>query len=126
MKVQDNRCDLGVDQRTMAKHECDGKDYLHMGPQVEADGSRACLRHMPDHTWREGILRPVKEGQPLRSDLPCVAVERQEDGTFSVQELMPGSRTEEAATSSGPAMVNSENFKTGWDRVFGKATVGVA
>lgn len=122
MKVQINRCDLGVRSKTMSDHKCDGKDFLHMGPQVEADGSRACIRHMPDHSWREGVLRPVKEGQPLRTDLPCVAVERQDDGTYSVQELMPGTKQE----SSGPAMVNSENFKTGWDRVFGKQAVGVA
>jgi hypothetical protein len=108
----------------MSKRECEGKDVMHLGPQVRADGSRLCVRHKPDHTWQEGILKPVKEGEPLNSEYSCLALERREDGAFDVNVLMEG--TAPAAEGSGPAMVNSEKFKTGWDRIFGKSTVGVA
>ncbi len=111
----------------MAKRECDGQDVVHLGPQVSEDGSRVCLRHKKDHTWQQGILKPVKQGQPLHSEYSCLALEPREDGAFDVNELTTGSGEANASTEgAGPAMVNSEKFKTGWDRVFGKATVGIA
>jgi hypothetical protein len=108
----------------MTDRKCAGEDVMHLGPQVDADGSRVCVRHTSDHQIQAGILKPLKDGQPLGQGMSCLALSRREDGTFDVNELY--SQKAEASEGAGPAMVNSEQFKNGWDRVFGKTTVGVA
>jgi hypothetical protein len=100
--------------------KCHGRDIVHLGPQISEDGARVALRHTKDHQIQQGILKPVKEGQPL--DSTCLSLDPLEDGSFAVQELY----TPPSQKTPGPAMVNSPAFQTGWDRIFGNRTVGVA
>jgi hypothetical protein len=109
----------------MAKRECTGEDVIHLGPQVAEDGSRVGVRHTKNHEIQTGILTPIKDGQPLGQGVSCLSLSRREDGAFSVDELYD-SRSPATESTPGPAMVNSEQYKKGWDLVFGKATVGVA
>jgi hypothetical protein len=71
------------------------------------------------------MVKPLKNGESIPPGLSCLMLEPREDGAYDVNELISGNAAE-GSSGSGPAMVNSEKFKTGWDRVFGKTTVGVA
>lgn len=100
--------------------KCNGSDVLHMGPVVNGDGTRQCVRHTKDHKIQVGYLSPVKDGAPL-NDSDLINLTPRDDGSYDVEELYT-----QAKTDSKPAMVNSERFKSGWDRIYGKQTVGVA
>lgn len=105
--------------------KCDGKDTIHLGPVVDAKGTRACVRHTKDHQVLPGFVRQVKDGSPIHKGDQLINLNyREADGCFDVEEVYSAKAPAESA--AGPAMVNSENFKSGWDRIFGNRTVGVA
>lgn len=66
---------------------------------------------LSDNELQVGTLRTVKEGQPFNGDL--VRLKHREGGVFDVEDLY--------STRSGPAQVNSEAFRSGWDRTFGSS-----
>lgn len=103
------------------RSKCAGEDIVHLGPVISEDGSRAAVRHTADHQIQKGVMRPVKDGSPLAADEDCLSLTLRDDGSYDVDELYSAPKTSEK-----PAMVNSKEFKTGWDRIFGKQTVGVA
>lgn len=61
-----------------------------------------------------GVLHPLEEGKPLPPGSELVEV--QHDGVFAV---VKNHGRVGRATSQGPAMVNDEPFRQGWQRIFG-------
>jgi len=43
---------------------CEGKDMLVPGPDL-GNGVRTFTRHLPDHTVVGGVMKPLKEGEPI-------------------------------------------------------------
>src|SRR5512137_2075986 len=116
------------------KDDCNGKDMLVPGPDL-GNGMRTFSRHMPDHTVVEGVMRPLKEGEPIMSG-GVFALKPRRDGTpiCDVEPIDIPGQPEEAPCSccqeggqKGPARVATRAYRSGWDRIFGgKPEVGQA
>lgn len=92
---------------------CDGDEYIIPGPPLP-DGSRMCLRHAGDHSMRPGVMRVLKDGEPMSENALLL---KHREGT-PVYDIV-GSVAE---MKKGPSKVNSPAFKSGWDRIFGNKT----
>lgn len=93
----------------MADNKCefDGEEVIPLG-------GNACVLHEADHTYQFGTMRPVPDGSPaLPGEILC---QRGEDGRVRPVYRM----------KVGPAQVATEQYRGGWDRVFGKQPVGEA
>jgi hypothetical protein len=117
----------------MAKDECQVHgDRIHIGPDVGAGDARPCVRHHPDHKITRGWVKPLKDGEPLNGAEVLSVRYDERVGDFEVQSLYDPKcpKSEEstmARASSGPAMVASNEYRSGWDRIFGhRAEVGEA
>jgi len=112
--------------------DCGGKDMLVPGPEI-GNGFRTFSRHLPDHTIVEGVMRPLKHGEPIMSG-EVLSVKPRKDGTpvCDVESIdIPGQSVcancchEES--HKGPAKVTTRAYRSGWDRIFGgKPEVGQA
>jgi hypothetical protein len=119
----------------MVNNKCkfDG-DRMVIGPDVGAGEERPCIRHHPDHRITNGWVKPLKQGEPLNgAELLSVKYDSQV-GDFEVESIYNPNREgtsapmgTQAKTPHGPAMVASDEYRSGWDRIFGsKARVGSA
>jgi hypothetical protein len=98
------------------------RDFIVLGP--ETPHGQACIRHRPDESIHVGVLRSVKEGVPIVAGAELVKVRPAGDGTYDVTSIYGGSSEE---SSNGPAQVATDEYRDGWDRVFGsKGTVAQA
>lgn len=104
-----------------------GKDLITFGPDL-GDGSRPFFRHRPDHTLETGISRAVTDGQPMNMNEggSLVKLTPVEDASMYEVETLYEHRTS-GQEGKGPAKVNSNAYRSGWDSIFGaKKTVGEA
>jgi hypothetical protein len=114
----------------MAKDECPlGGDRMLLGPE-QGDGSRPCVRHLPDHRIQTGFVKPLRDGQPINGfDEVFAARYDPQHGDYEVKSIYDQSQPPTGAaqaTSKGPAKVTSNAYRAGYDRIFGKQTVGSA
>jgi hypothetical protein len=112
----------------MAKDECSlGEDRMLLGPDL-GDGARPCVRHLPDHSIQTGFVKPLVDGQPINGfDEVFAARYDPQHGDYEVKSLYSQPQTGVAqATHKGPAKVTSNEYRAGYDRIFGKQTVGEA
>jgi len=93
----------------MASDDCKSGDTLIMGPSVDGAGSRICIRHLPDHEIELGVVRPLRDGQPIASGSEVVSLEHLGGSEYSVEHIY-----------GGPAKVTSDAYRAGWDRIFGR------
>jgi len=111
----------------MSKDDCKLGDRLHIGPSV-GNGVHACVRHLPNHEIKQGFVKPIQDGQPLNgASLVSIQYDAQV-GDFEVKSVYnPKDDSAPATSTHGPAIVATEEYRSGWDRIFGaKATVGSA
>ena len=114
----------------MAKDECPlSGDRLLLGPDI-GDGSRPCVRHLPDHQIQTGIAQPLKDGKPINGAHEILAIKYDPRmGDFEVRSVYnPRKQAEapQATPSKGPPKVTSDAYRAGYDRIFGHQTVGSA
>ena len=110
MKSDDGREDCKIGHR----------DLLQM-TGVTKDGDYTYVRHRANHEGETGVLRIPKEGKPLQNPIALKSVNDQ--GLFEVEVLAGVSEP----VSKGPAKVSTDEYRDGWDRIFGgKKTVGQA
>jgi hypothetical protein len=103
------------------KKACPSEDFVEIGPQL-SDGSHSCLRHRAG-VLEAGRIRRLEDGRPV--DGPVIYLKPRE-GSGSAYDVVdsydPG-----GGERSGPAMVATPAYRSGWDQVFGKGrTVGQA
>ena len=118
------------DFSSMSKDECSlGGDRMVLGPEL-GDGSRPCIRHLPDHQIQTGVVQLLKEGQSLNGYDEVVAIKYDyQRGDYEVESVYNSGHPpieEVLAASNGPAKVNSDAYRAGYERIFGKSTVGEA
>lgn len=101
----------------MTRKKCSEGDSLVAGPE-RPDGYRPFVRHRADCEVISGIMRPVREGEPLNGNVFCVK-QRGDTNIYDVEDVQIPSPTE----GKGPAKVNSAAFRKGWDSIFGRAEV---
>ena len=96
------------------------RDLLRVTGETK-DGGFTYIRHRADHEAEVGVLKIPKEGQSMQST--PVTLTRVEDDLFEVEEI----GTSTSSESKGPAKVTTDDYRMGWDRIFGgPKTVGQA
>lgn len=106
-------------------NKCPDDDVLHLGPDL-GNGTHPFVRHRPDHSIEAGLARPFKDGEPLNFCGDGAAVHLSHRGPGAVYDVEDLYTPEKSEAKSGPSMVNSSEFRDGWDRIFGKQAVGEA
>ncbi len=103
---------------------CEGEDSLFAGPELP-NGYQPFIRHRADHSIQKGIMRPVVDGEPIH-DGTLYLERRGESNVYDVRDEFIVPKAETQAASKGPAKVNSEKFRAGWDRIFGNVETAEA
>lgn len=99
----------------MSEKKCKGEDTMRISSEIDAEGNRLFIRHLPDHTHQIGTL---SQRPPEDSDSPVMLIPHEDrEGVYHVAELPKG---------TGPAQVSTNAYRMGWDRIFGSKEVGVA
>lgn len=102
-------------------------DFMKVGPDL-GDGFRPYVRHKSDCSMETGWVKPHADGEPIGFADGLVQLEgREGSDVFNVRTLYERPRqADTAGEKSGPAMVSSDAFRSGWDRIFGNKTIGQA
>lgn len=97
---------------------CPLGDVITVGPDL-GGGVHPAVRHDANHEISFGTLRIIQEGQPI--PLESILLEKKDDSDdyHVVGEFSPPTVRE----LSGPAMVSTDAYRTGWDNIFGKKQV---
>ncbi|KKL73256.1 hypothetical protein LCGC14_2076740 [marine sediment metagenome] len=97
----------------MTSNEKNDRDVMVIGP-CNGDGSHVAIRYRNGEPLDSGSLRRLKHGRPISGE--PVRLHPHEEG--------PGNDVEYLLTDGpeldGPAMVNSQAFRNGWDEIFEK------
>ncbi len=110
---------------------CPKRDVMNLGPEI-GDGLRPYVRHRPNCVTEAGVIRTRESGND-EAVPPCDGIVRlRHSGPGEVSDVetiyeRPPPLNDVAGSASGPAMVASDAFRDGWDRIFGgKQAVGQA
>lgn len=82
-----------------------------MGPPVGGD-IFPFIRHRSNCTTEAGFVKQAKEGEPLYDGAVLLEPRGQEPGAFNVVSTYK-------AQKSGPAQVATNEYREGYDRIFG-------
>ena len=94
---------------------------LVVGRTEDAEGYRV-LRHRPEQGVEMGTMRPLKEGRPIDGEI--ISLQAREDVPFLYNvktELADPRAQERRGTSAGPAQIATEEYRNGWDAIWGAA-----
>lgn len=91
---------------------CPGEDQLTIKGPPDVRGQVPFVRHTADHEVLVGLMRPVREGEPL--DASSFRLEHRSGPCFAVKPAL------ENTDHKGPAKVSTDAFRNGWDSIFGK------
>lgn len=100
------------------------RDVLELGPDL-GDGHHPYVRHRPNCTLETGIIKAKQPGNDEAAPRCDGIVRLSHIGpgqVYTVETLYERSRPPTdvaAAQHSGPAMVASDDYRNGWDRIFG-------
>jgi hypothetical protein len=90
----------------------------------DAQGYRVLRRRGGDEPQIElGTMRPLQEGRPIDGEV--ISLERREDMPFlyNVKTELPdphaAARAERRLTSDGPPQIATEEYRQGWDAIWG-------
>jgi len=111
------------------KPDCPGanRDVLHLGPELPG-GFHPYVRHRPGCTVESGIIK-ARPDQGNDEAMPnCDGIIRLSStgtpNTFDVESLYEkAAPPTDVASRSGPAMVSTDAYRDGWDRIFGAPKV---
>lgn len=111
----------------MPKDDCTlNGNRMIIGPDL-GNGSRPCVRHLPDHSIQTGTIVPLKDGQSINGCDEVLSVRYDRDhGDFEVKSVYQPNHPSATKPSKGPAKVTSDEYRIGYDRIFGRHTVGEA
>lgn len=95
------------------------KDQVLFAPDM-----KTVVRRREGKIIGTGILAPVKEGAPIAPGAELVSVDALErEGWHDIETLY---KNDTGAATSGPPQVATPAYRNGYDRIFGKAKVGLA
>ena len=89
------------------------KDLLTLGPDL-GNGDRPFIRKDTEDKISIGTMHPIQDGEPLPEN--AVSLRRIDGSMFEVEQI-----------HKGPSRAVSDDYRGGWDRIFGgKQSVGIA
>ncbi len=93
-----------------------------LGPALPDDRGRLVLRKRGERV-EAGAIRPSEEGKPIVGELVRLSP-REGEGLYDVEVLHDGRPKPVEGARSGPAQIATEDYRAGWDRLFGKRRRG--
>ena len=92
--------------------KCSSGDEVYLKGQTE-DGSAAFgMRHTAEHTLTPCLLMPIEQGKPLPPGAEFVRLQKKDGDRYAVTSIY----------KNGPAKVTTDDYREGWDRIFGSRT----
>jgi hypothetical protein len=96
--------------------------------EVGSDDQKAFAvlrRRSADAPVEAGLLRGLREGQPITGEVVKLTQTNAESPVFDVdvQLAAPTTTASLAATHKGPTRVTSDAYRSGWDEIFGDPAV---
>lgn len=107
------------------------RDLMHLGPDI-GNGLHPFVRHRPGCNMEAGFITPSKPSGNDEAAPRCDGIVRLTHSgpgpVFDVESLYEREApTDVAGSRDGPAMVATDAFRSGWDRIFGvNKTIGQA
>lgn len=102
------------------------KDRLYLGPAV-ADNTHVFIRKTPSGEVSGGLVSDDPSKLPAcKGMLDLHPIEGNEFEVRNDIHMTAPYYSEDRKSHAGPANVNSANYLSGWDRIFGSKTVGEA
>jgi hypothetical protein len=97
---------------------------LVVGPTADHEGLHVLRRRDEDAPVELGTVRPLKEGEPIDGEV--VKLRPRQDAPFvcDVRTMLPGRRAghgEGRLTSDGPPQVATDDYRRGWEKIWGKS-----
>jgi hypothetical protein len=83
------------------------------------DAYRVLRRRQPDSEVELGTLRPLKEGRPIEGEVVSMRPREDLPFVYDVKTELADTRSERRATSDGPPQVATEEYRRGWDAIWG-------
>jgi hypothetical protein len=88
-----------------------------------SDGYRVLRRRAADSSVELGTIRPLQEGRPIEGEV--VSLQPRQDVPFLYDvktELADPRAAERRLTSDGPPQIATDEYRRGWDAIWGQAT----
>lgn len=101
---------------------------MFLGPEIEGTGgARVAARHTDDHQIEVAMARVAKAGENLTGS-QVVFGHTRGNVVHIVDELdlRGGQPATTVSTRPGPAQVATDDYRDGWERIFGEQPVGQA
>ncbi|HEY0709631.1 MAG TPA: hypothetical protein VGG33_22660 [Polyangia bacterium] len=105
--------------------EAAGSDVAMVLDRTEdSDGYRVLRHRAAENRIELGTLRPLKEGRPIDGEV--ISLQQREDHAFlyDVKTELADPSPARRLTSDGPAQIATEEYRRGWDAIWGKPTAG--
>lgn len=97
--------------------QVDGDVALVFDQTEDGEGFAVLRRRAADSPFEVGMIRPLKEGRPIDGEVVSMRPRKNVPLLFDVRVEVPETRR---ATSDGPAQVATEDYRHGWDAIWGR------
>jgi hypothetical protein len=89
----------------------------------DAEGYRVLRHRATDNQVEFGTMRPLKEGRPIDGEVISLSARQDLPFLYDVKTEMadPRPETRKRPTSDGPAQIATEEYRKGWDAIWGRA-----
>lgn len=91
----------------MENSDIEGQDVVFIGPPDD-DGGNNVLRHYEDNSYGLGVIHPLQHGKQIYGEV--IELKKRDGPGFKMKKI----------GISGPVMVNSKDYRSGWDTIFNK------
>jgi hypothetical protein len=104
-------------RRRAAKRAPRAKDVaIIVQPTEDNEGFHVLRRRDEDGPVELGTVRPLREGHPIDGEVVSLKQRKDFPFAYDVKVELP----EQRATSDGPAQVATEQYRAGWEKIWGK------
>jgi hypothetical protein len=89
----------------------------------DKEGFQILRRRGDDHPVEVGTMRPLREGKPIDGEVVSLRQRRDLPFLYDVKTELAESEPHRA-TSDGPAQVATDEYRRGWDAIWGRRANG--
>lgn len=90
-----------------------------LGETSDKKGLAVLRQRADDAPVEAGVVRALREGEPITGEVVSLTPQKDEPRLCDVKVHLDARPKPEAAGHKGPPRVASEQYRDGWDRLFG-------
>jgi hypothetical protein len=111
----------GASRETPADETSDPGDVALVYDRTEdAQGYRILRRRAAASEIEMGTIRPLKEGRPIDGEVLSLTARQDAPFLYDVKTELPDPRAGTRPTSDGPPQIATEEYRRGWEAIWGK------